>query len=1072
MKKFFLFSAIILSAILSGCYESYAQGIYQLWGTAQYGGPDDRGLLFSTKYDGSGQTIKKHFAMQYPGNTDLFNVPVLCNGKLYILMAKGGASEDAIITEYNPATSAYTQRADLMSLGVVTDESALTMLNNKLYGISRNGGQYGFGFIYEFNPASGALTVKHNLDSLQGAYPSGELLVYNNKLFGTASKGGNLGEGVVYELDPATNIFTVRAHLNAITTEINGDLTLYNNRFWNAEGASGICSFNPATNAVVKHADLDAIGLMHSYGKLTVLNNKLYGVANEGGAFDEGAIFEFNPVTNALVTEFDFTGSTAQRRCELYAYNGKLYSASYFSNSAYDGMIFSYDPVTNTYENKVFFGPNFGKYGAGRMMMYNGKFYGLTCLGATYNEGCLYEYDPANNGYTKKVEFGGTDLYYPSGKLLYYNNKIYGTATGGGSNEDGGIYEYDPLTQQFSIKVHMEDADGRFLDQGGLVAYNGKFYGVTRSGGAASAGTIFEYNPATNIYTKWHDFNVANGKTPYSGLVEMGGKLYGTALGSANDQGNIFEFNPVTHTYAEKVVFGGVMGTNPYAGLTAYNGKLYGVTRSGGPTGDGVLFEYDPGPNSYQVKAEFDFATTGTEAVASLSVYNGKLYGILYSGGTNSAGSVYEFNPASGTLDIKLPLTSSGGRLTLSGMTLLNNRFYGLMSTHGSTNDGTLFEYNPVSNSYTKKFDFTGANGRRPRRSELIPIPAPVAPGSPGSCLNTANVTINTTNANTWIPFTDNQGRAVAEINANGNILGNTTVQYFVNDGSVRTDGNGVLYLDRNITITSAIQPVTPVSIRLYVRKAEFQTLQATAGSGVTIPSDLAIFKNDDLCSPNISTAAVKLVTAQQSWGTDYVYSADVSSFSSFYFASGNNVVLPLHLLSFSGSKEKDHNELNWKAVCSNAIHFILERSTDGIRFTGIASIPAAQADCDRPFQYKDYSPEAGNNFYRLKMEDMGSIAFSNIVLLQRDRSASTEVQFIPNPVVGNQAGIRVIAGQSGTISLVISDVTGRTVATKTIQADQGITHSNLDISQLNSGIYYARYYNGTSTQAVKFVKQ
>lgn len=38
---------------------------------------------------------------------------------------------------------------------------------------------------------------------------------------------------------------------------------------------------------------------------------------------------------------------------------------------------------------------------------------------------------------------------------------------------------------------------------GGLVlAASGKLYGVTATGGAFDAGVIFEYDPATNIYTK------------------------------------------------------------------------------------------------------------------------------------------------------------------------------------------------------------------------------------------------------------------------------------------------------------------------------------------------------------------------------------------------------------------------------------------------------------------------------------------------------------------------------------------------------------------------------------------
>jgi uncharacterized repeat protein (TIGR03803 family) len=40
-----------------------------------------------------------------------------------------------------------------------------------------------------------------------------------------------------------------------------------------------------------------------------------------------------------------------------------------------------------------------------------------------------------------------------------------------------------------------------------LTYYNGHFFGFTTSGGLYSAGVIFEWDPATNVYTKRFDFS-------------------------------------------------------------------------------------------------------------------------------------------------------------------------------------------------------------------------------------------------------------------------------------------------------------------------------------------------------------------------------------------------------------------------------------------------------------------------------------------------------------------------------------------------------------------------------------
>ncbi|MFA6060902.1 MAG: T9SS type A sorting domain-containing protein [Taibaiella sp.] len=584
---------------------------------------------------------------------------------------------------------------------------------------------------------------------------------------------------------------------------------------------------------------------------------------------------------------------------------------------------------------------------------------------------------------------------------------------------------------------------------------------------------MYEYDPATNIYTKWHDFHQSTGYYPSERLVAFGGKLYGTAYGSTNSLGNIFEYDPVTHAYAEKVVFGAGMGSYPHAGLTLYNNKLYGVTTGGGNNDDGVLFEYNPLPNSFLVKAHFDSQTTGYEALGNMVVYNNKLYGVTLSSYTYTMGVIYEFNPANDSLVHKFSLTQTGGKYARSGMTLLNNKLYGLTSIGGTISlGGTMFEFDPAVNSYTAKIYFEGLNGRLAGSSELTPIPAPVAPGSPGSCTNTQTININAANANEWIAFTDNQGRAVAEINANGNILGNTAVRCFINGGNMRMDASGTFYLDRNITITPTNQPVTPVSIRLYIQKSEFESIQATQGSGVSIPSDMVIYRNSDFCAANLTATLTQLYTTQSNWSVDYVYTAETSALGSFYFAAGINTPLPVHILSFTGEKHKDYNELNWQAACSNNVRFDLQRSEDGSNFKMITSIAVNVQDCNAPFVYKDEQFTEGNNYYRLLMEDNGSTTYSNIVLLQRDGLLDTDLKIVPNPVTRSIADIYIRSSHQKTIHLTITDLTGKIISALEIQAGQGVSQYPVDMSDIASGIYYARYYDGEKMRALKFVKQ
>ncbi|MBK7885441.1 MAG: hypothetical protein IPJ81_17860 [Chitinophagaceae bacterium] len=48
-------------------FSAQSQGIYQFWGATTHGGPDDLGVIFTTKTDGTSQDIKKSFTVANSG---------------------------------------------------------------------------------------------------------------------------------------------------------------------------------------------------------------------------------------------------------------------------------------------------------------------------------------------------------------------------------------------------------------------------------------------------------------------------------------------------------------------------------------------------------------------------------------------------------------------------------------------------------------------------------------------------------------------------------------------------------------------------------------------------------------------------------------------------------------------------------------------------------------------------------------------------------------------------------------------------------------------------------------------
>ena len=222
-----------------------------------------------------------------------------------------------------------------------------------------------------------------------------------------------------------------------------------------------------------------------------------------------------------------------------------------------------------------------------------------------------------------------------------------------------------------------------------------------------------------------------------------------------------------------------------------------------------------------------------------------------------------------------------------------------------------------------QKYTFLGYNTVAGTSS--IPSSVAIAAGKANLCENANSIVIDANNTNYWVPITDTSGNIVAEINANGNILGKVTTSLFTNSGPVREQASThLLFLDRNITITPTTPPTSAVSIRFYLSNAEFNALKNAnnslgQSSGITAITNLSLFKNTVDCGPTIGNGTVTLATSNQSaFGAGgYVLQTSTSSLATFYAASANQppvsnaggnvtIALPTSSVTLDGSASYD----------------------------------------------------------------------------------------------------------------------------------------------------------------------
>ena len=289
----------------------------------------------------------------------------------------------------------------------------------------------------------------------------------------------------------------------------------------------------------------------------------------------------------------------------------------------------------------------------------------------------------------------------------------------------GVLFEYDYVTSTFVKKVDFVGSNGRYPYGSLMQASNGKLYGMTSAGGVSNVGVLFEYNITSSAYAVRFNFGGSFGNNPYGELTEMsGGKLYGMTPSGGSAFGTLFHFDTTTYVGTLDVTFtGGVNGMQPFGSLIlATDSNLYGMTRLGGVSNSGILFQYN---TSSGLTKKFDFNGAGIQGGGPygtpMQASNGKLYGMTYTGGGGygASGALYEYDIPTSILTTKLSFAGNSRGATPSGSLLkaANGKVYGMTAWGGINGLGMLFEYDPTTSIYIDKYNFNGVDGANPNGS-------------------------------------------------------------------------------------------------------------------------------------------------------------------------------------------------------------------------------------------------------------------------------------------------------------------------------------------------------------------
>ncbi|MES2558715.1 MAG: T9SS type A sorting domain-containing protein [Bacteroidota bacterium] len=188
---------------------------------------------------------------------------------------------------------------------------------------------------------------------------------------------------------------------------------------------------------------------------------------------------------------------------------------------------------------------------------------------------------------------------------------------------------------------------------------------------------------------------------------------------------------------------------------------------------------------------------------------------------------------------------------------------------------------------------------------------------------------------------------------------------------------------------------------------------------------------------------------------------------------------LPVELISLSASRLQDDVLVQWStSMETNSLGFDVERSVDGKTFEQIDFVAGA-GNSSRVSDYKliDANPfaKAGSNqlYYRLKqLDNNGAFTYSEIVSVTQEAiGESNTISTFPNPFE-DSFRISFRAPENATVAMEITDLQGRRIAQKTLNATKGMNAINIDnLSSVDEGMYVVTLTVNGESKAVKLMK-
>lgn len=188
----------------------------------------------------------------------------------------------------------------------------------------------------------------------------------------------------------------------------------------------------------------------------------------------------------------------------------------------------------------------------------------------------------------------------------------------------------------------------------------------------------------------------------------------------------------------------------------------------------------------------------------------------------------------------------------------------------------------------------------------------------------------------------------------------------------------------------------------------------------------------------------------------------------------GVTIVLPVTLTEYKATLTgATQVTITWSTSKEeNNKHFTLERSTDGINYTTVAVITGTNTNSSHTYTFKDDSPAAGNNFYRLSQTDIdGKVKYFDTLKVTIGTKRQQTFVLNPNPV-RDKLVLDLYHEERGLLQVLLQDIHGKTLRNWKFEKSDDQWKQTLNIPELSRGMYLITIVGKTFRESKKLIKE